>query len=517
MKFSPQNHLQYLAFSLLSAGFFILSWQPFSLPLLFVAFVPLLLVLQRVTYPWQGFMYSFITFFTWNLGSTFWLWNATLPGAIAAFVINTLLMCLPCLVYLKMRANQRKALVVFVAAWLSFEYVHHTWEFSWPWLSLGNAFAPYPFAVQWYEYTGVVGGSLWILWANKFVFECIQPTTQSIRPKLLSGGFWLMVFPLFTSWYVGKQYQFKGLPIKVMVVQPNIDPYGKFEDEPVAQVQKMMDLAEQEMDSSVQLICLPETALQGGLDENYLLQEPTIQVLKTFITKHPNVAILSGADSYIFYPVGQKTFTARAYNDSLYYDCFNTALLVTQNSDVPVYHKAKLVPGVESMPYQQLLGFLGTAAIDLGGTSGSLGRNKEAANFTIGHALDVAPVICYESVFGEYVASYVAKGAGLLCIITNDGWWGNTPGYTQHFDYARLRAIETRRYIARSANTGLSGFIDDRGNVLSKTTWWQPAVQKQMLYYNTTQTFYVKNASIIELIPLLIFGLLLLQNWRKPL
>jgi apolipoprotein N-acyltransferase len=166
------------------------------------------------------------------------------------------------------------------------------------------------------------------------------------------------------------------------------------------------------------------------------------------------------------------------------------------------------------MPYQQALDFLGEAAINLGGTAGSLGRNTEAENFDIGNNQWVAPVICYESVFGEYIATYVRKGAGLLCVVTNDGWWGNTPGHRQHFDYARLRAIETRRYIARSANTGISGFIDDKGNVLSETKWWIPDAQQATLYYQTHLTFYVKYATYIELLPVLILLLAVLRGKR---
>ena len=152
---------------------------------------------------------------------------------------------------------------------------------------------------------------------------------------------------------------------------------------------------------------------------------------------------------------------------------------------------------MERLPFAAVLKYVEKYAIDLGGTTGSLGVDDEPRNFTANSMLKAAPIICYESVFGEYVTEYVKRGATFLCIITNDGWWGNTPGYKQHLQYASLRAIETRRYVARSANTGISAFFDDEGKLLQKTNWWEPAALKQNIKLNTTQTFYVKNGDMI--------------------
>jgi apolipoprotein N-acyltransferase len=150
------------------------------------------------------------------------------------------------------------------------------------------------------------------------------------------------------------------------------------------------------------------------------------------------------------------------------------------------------VPGVEKMPYPALFGFIEKYAIDLGGTSGSLASDGQSKVFTSYQKIGLAPIICYESVFADFTASYVRKGADVLCIITNDGWWGNTPGYRQHFDYGRLRAIENRRAIARSANTGISGFINVDGSVAMESEWWQEAALRGSVPVYTQQTFYTK-------------------------
>jgi apolipoprotein N-acyltransferase len=85
----------------------------------------------------------------------------------------------------------------------------------------------------------------------------------------------------------------------------------------------------------------------------------------------------------------------------------------------------------------------------------------------------------------------------MIFIITNDGWWGNTPGYKQHLLYGRLRAIETRKWIARSANTGISCFINERGDFSQCTKWWTPAVISEKIGSNKEKTFYVMYGDII--------------------
>jgi apolipoprotein N-acyltransferase len=101
-------------------------------------------------------------------------------------------------------------------------------------------------------------------------------------------------------------------------------------------------------------------------------------------------------------------------------------------------------------------------------------------------------MICYESVFGSFVTGYVKNGAEALLIITNDGWWKNTNGYKQHLYYASLRAIETRRPVARSANTGISCIIDIRGKRTAESDWWSPATIRGEIVPETRITPYVK-------------------------
>jgi len=220
-------------------------------------------------------------------------------------------------------------------------------------------------------------------------------------------------------------------------------------------------------------------------------------MIQEFLKENTHTAFIVGATTKREFAATDKIpGTARKFkNTDIWYDRYNTALQITAN-DVGFYHKSKLVLGVEKMPYYRYFKFLDHFAADLGGTVGSLGVQEEASNFSF-HETTIAPIICYESVYPEYVSSYVQKGAQLLFIITNDGWWGNTAGYKQHMNYARLRAIENRRSIARSANTGISALINQRGDIIEHTKWWTPAVIKGTLKANSTKTYFTKNGDFI--------------------
>ncbi len=438
-------------------------------------------------------------------------------------------MVLPFLFYhIKNKQNGKENYLILVSFWLAMEMLQFHWDLAFPWLILGNVFSYVPSCVQWYEFTGVMGGTLWILAINIQVFEISQRWTErSIQGNykvLFNGIFFFLLAPLFLSFYLhfNHQKQIEN-PLNtfadIILVQPNIDPYSeKFGGmEAADQLRKMLNLAESEMDSQVQFILLPETALQGGLKENNIESEPLVQLLKSFLLAHPNVSILTGMDSYkVFEEKDKRSLTARKINNEpFYYDVYNAALFINNYDSIQIYHKCKLVPGVEKMPYPQIFGFIEKYSIALGGSSGSLGNEGVSKVFTNYHKIGLAPIICYESVFPEFISSYVKQGAKILCIVTNDGWWGNTPGYQQHFDFGRLRAIETRRFVARAANTGISGFIDDEGVVLKKSTYWNEVVLRMKIPALTQQTFYVEHGDWLSYIFLFIAGFELMGLWVR--
>jgi apolipoprotein N-acyltransferase len=281
----------------------------------------------------------------------------------------------------------------------------------------------------------------------------------------------------------------------VVVVQPNMDPYTQqFTISPLDVIDTNINLAKRLLDENVDFIASPESAIQENIWIGYLDRSPSLRKIEQFTGRYENLAYVIGASTFREFKEGEEiSVTARKFKEEdAYYDAFNTALLISDTNTISFYHKSKLTPGVERMPYPKLFKPLERFALDLGGTVGSLGLDTDQKIFSKkGDTLKIAPVICFESVFGEYFTRYIRNGAHLIFVITNDGWWGNSPGHRQHFTFSRLRAIETRRSVARSANTGRSAFINQLGDVFQPTEYWEPAVIRQKINANDEITFYV--------------------------
>ena len=472
-----------------SAMLFVCSWPANGFPfLLLIAFVPLLILEEDLSKKRFIFIYSFCVFLIWNLLVTYWILHATIFGMFMAVLINSLLMASAFSLFslTKRHLGVSRGWWGFVSIWLAFEYLHFNWDLSWPWLALGNGFSNWPSLVQWYEYTGVLGGSLWVLLSNIFAY-------QAFITRKFYFFFICLITPVFISFFLNPQIESKDDSIKVVLVQPNIDPYSeKFNGLSAdQQLDKLLLLAESKIDSTTDYLIGPETALVEPIWENQFEESPSIIRLNQFLSNYPNLKIILGASTYRMLDEATPLTESARYFKSInrYYEAYNTAFQI-DTAGFQLYHKSKLVPGVEMIPFASLFKNIKILSINLGGVSGSLGSQEYRSVFP-SETAQVAPIICYESIYGEYVLDYVRHGADFLTIITNDGWWKDTPGYRQHLSYASLRAIETRRSIARSANTGVSAFIDSYGNIIKPTSYWTESVIDLDMPINKGFTFYV--------------------------
>lgn len=518
-----------ISLALLSAALLWLAWPPipFTSPILLFALLPLLIALQKIEESDKKnkgrliFLTAGLTFLTWNIASIYWVFNslnAVMPTFVAAllaiipFGLGASLMTLSFWLYKKIARKTKPFIadISLIGFWISYEYLHQSWDLKFPWMNLGNGFAATPQLIQWYEYTGVYGGTLWVLISNILFFRIwMALKTSNKKVKALSIAFlaWILV-PISLSVLVYSTYEEEGNPANVVVVQPNIDPYTKYGSfTPEQQLTKLIKLSKEKAQVNTEFFIWPETALVGFNEESNFRSSSNYKTAVSFLDSFKNATIISGAETYAIYKNKEtETATYQAENN-LWWDSFNSAVAIENTPKLQFYHKSKLVPGVEKMPFPKLLSVLNPLFEKFGGTTGGYGGQKEPSNLYASSGIGVATAICYESIWGEWIAKSVQKDAQFIAVITNDGWWGNTSGKDQHLQYASLRAIENRRWVARSANTGISAFINQRGDIVQKTKWWEDNVIKQDINLNTELSFYTQHPDWIVFPFLMIGGL----------
>lgn len=510
-----------LLLALLSAFLLWLAWPPhtFAAPLLLVGLVPLLVALDQIVETSEKktgkkvFLTAGLTFLVWNTAGTYWVYNAisAYNSPVVAFLISLIPYGLGALLmtfsfwlwyrFKKVVTKKSIAYLALVSFYIMMEYLHASWDLAFPWMSLGNGFAGMHQLAQWYESTGVYGGSVWILLSNILAFEAYKGfKTQTGYLRFRPAIAWLVILivPIAISLTRYYSYNEKNVPVNVVTVQPNIDPYEKSGGISSGdQLKTMTKLSDSVAQVNTEYFIWPETAIPNFADEDRIRSNREYEEAQHFLSKYKNGTLLTGIESIKIYN-DRKTLSAKFDpNSRLYFDNFNTAMQVENSSNVQFYHKSKLVPGVEKMPFPETLSFLAPVFSGLGGTVSGWGWQDAPGVFYSQAGVGVAPVICYESLWGEWIAESVKNGAQFIAIITNDGWWGNTYGKDQHFEYAKLRAIETRRWVVRSANTGISGFINQRGDVVKASKWWTRDALKMDINLNDQLTPYTKSGDII--------------------
>ncbi len=503
--------------SLVSGFLLALGWPPLPTAfLLMLGLLPLLIIHQQYlgnSRPhFKLWRWAYLSMLIFNSSTTWWVWNASPSGCIMMLLANSLIMSLPFLLFSftnKLLPKTGHWSLVFY--YMAIEYVHFNWSASWPWLTLGKGLAAFPFFIQWYEFTGEMGGTFLILIFNVWFFKIIvNQVVQKIWQPIL-GLILIYVFSILLM----QRSELKpdsAKAIECVISQPNINPYTeKFSDgenyiDAQEQLRLGLDVAKPFITPQTTLLVLPETAITGWNQESELNQSSLLKPVRQ-MTDSTGLTILSGAETVDMYRTAKKpTLTARYDSFSnVWWDCYNTALLFQNNKVDSIYHKSRLVPGVEKMPFE----FLEQLSINLGGTSGSLGVSKIPINFVVTKHLKIAPLICYESVFGDYAAEFVRDSANALAVITNDGWWGNTPGFKQHLLFGAIRCIETRKEMLRSANTGVSAKIDVFGNISHATKYNERIAFKCSIVPNDIHTFYVRNGNLIGKLSCWIAGIFL--------
>ena len=518
--------------------FAVMMSVPFLVPhtgfLALFGIVPLLCMdrIATLTEKKRVWIYHYSAFVLWNAITTFWVCNATIGGGIFAVLANSLQMST---IFGLFRLSKKKftgtlPYIFLMVTWIAWERFYFDAEISWPWLVLGNSFARTTWAIQWYEFTGSLGGSLWIWLTNLGIFGLLVSlsdgswSTWNMKAKSAAviGMTALLIAPPAISGAIGKEYKdsmHAEEMLDVIIVQPNIDPYNKFQALTQAQqnailegmITKELEYRKNDSTAAPLLVLTPETFTSDIIVGQYE-RSRTWRRFTSLLESYPNVNMLFGASAYDYINSQEApSYTARDLGQGLWVESHNSALMIDGSRRTEIFHKSKLVVAVEHTPYPRFF-----CPIDnmLGGVMGRCVGQDEITLLNVedieGNKTPIGCAVCYESVYGEYYTDYIRKGARAMTIITNDAWWGDTPGYRQHLSYASLRAIETRRAIARCANTGISAIISPSGEIMQPTPWWEQAVIKGQIPLRDDITFFVSHGDITGRVCSFIHWLLLL-------
>ena len=506
-----------------------LPWLvPHTGALALVAFVPLLCAdeIARQLKIRASWLFPAAVFVAWNAATTFWVCEATVGGGLFAIFANTAQMLLIWLLFRLAKCKLEGVLpYIFLAAmWIAWERHYYFVDISWPWLNLGGAFAQSTRTVQWYEYTGTLGGSLWVWLANLGVYGLMVAVSDGFwqrwnglaRACATVGIVLVIAGPVVASKFLFDAYEERSEgTVEVVIGQPNFDPYQKFQSMSQAeQTAVLLDEFEQALagrPAGNVLLIAPET-FTGDLFLNAPESSPTLQTIRAFLGRHPGAEMLFGASTYdIYRQHASPDILARQYGEDWILS-HNSAVLADASDKLEIYHKSKLVVGTELTPYPKIFVPLDnwlSAKMGVGGLMARCVGQPERSVLHVGpEGIPFGCAVCYESIYGEFCTEYVKAGARAITIITNDAWWGNTPGYRQHLNFARLRAIELRRDIARCGNTGISAFIDQRGEIQSQSDWWTRETLSGEVNLSSEQTAFVRHGDLVGRVCTLLFLLL---------
>ena len=504
-----------------------LSFPPLPfLPLVIPAWVIIIYLIydDQESTTFTHFRKFFHIFLVWNIIATYWISNTAFAAGIVAMFTNSLLMAtaLSLFIILHKRVQNKYHFILLAACWISFEYFHFRWEAHWPWLTLGHYLMEVSELIQWYSLTGVLGGTLWILglaWlAYKLIFNSGRqvPIWFSFIPLLA-----VLLIPICVSIVYTPDLPDDSASIHVAIVQPNYEPhYVKRQIPANEEISHFLQLADQVVNDSTDYLVFPETSFSINL--NSWNRNVAVRGLINYLNDNPKLTIISGLETnYILDsndPHDQYTRTYIRDSDTIYWENHNTAVRLINNAEKELYYKSKLVPGAEFFPFKNTLFFLKPLIDKLGGSGSGL-RQQTSRSVLLG--LDghkAAPIICYESVFGEYVSEYIDAGADWLTVMTNDGWWDRTAGHQQHLGLSVIRAIEQRKWIARAANSGISCFIDPTGSIYQATDYDTSAAIQTAIKPNSYRSFYSRYGDFIGRLAILILcGFVLLHILNKLL
>ena len=390
--------------------------------------------------------------------------------------------------------NLKPAASFFIAPilWVCLEYIRSFMLSGFPWELAGYSQFKWLPIIQVADFTGVYGVSFLIILGNITIcFLFLYITKKKLHCFKVTGhilaGACLIFLLLFSSLFLYGKWRINCIDkrisnspsLKVALVQGNIDQLVKwdreFQESTTRKYIKMSrsDNCRMSTNQKPDLIVWPETAAPFY----FLINKRLTQIVENGIR-----------DTGSYFLIGSPSFKLHNKQNEFY----NSAYLVNPDGrSVAQYDKTHLVPFGEYIPFSRFFPFLGKIVEGVGDfQSGQKGKTVALGKNRLGVQ------ICYEIIFPGLSRAMVKNNASLLVNITNDAWFGKTSAPYQHFSMAVFRAVENRRSLARSANTGISGFVDPAGRIKGKTDLFTEKVLAQSIPLLNNHSFYTRFGDI---------------------
>jgi len=518
---------------ILTGVLFGISFTPFPFPFplfLFVAFIPYFFVITKKRSLLKVNSSSYLAFFTLSVITIYWVgsWQSNadpflmLSGVVLLLFYPCVLLINSTLYFLSKKVFKKDlSLYFFPFFWVTGEYLLTLTDLKFPWLTIGHGLAKFTSFIQIADIIGAFGLSFVVLWINIFIFKGIKTFRENLKVGSIYFSVSASIFILIIAYGFIKISSSDNdeRKIKVGIIQPNIDPWNKWELGGLEDIlNNYFELSQKCVDEGAQLILWPETALPVYLMSGTYQQE--VDSIYSFLRKN-NVSLLTGMPDFLIYDKDAPHNAKYSEVGKYYYATYNAILLLQPNTfEVQRYGKMQLVPLGEHTPFVDQLPFLGDLLKWGVGISGwNVGQDTTVFKFVSNNdTIKVGGLVCYESIFPTFPNYFVDRGAEFLTVLTNDSWYGKLSGPYQHKEFANLRAVENRRAIVRCANGGVSCLINKFGVTEVETEMFTRTHLVVDVPLNDEKTFYTKNPLIIPVISsafsLWIFGINILL-WMK--
>jgi apolipoprotein N-acyltransferase len=460
------------------------AFPPLPLGVLaYLALIPLFISAQRLTGR-QAFGAGFIQGIFFYLTAIYWVSWVSLPGMLGAVFYMSVFRGL--FTYLFSRVLSRFGSLGLWAApflWVGFEYLNSLGDLGFPWAVAGNSQSAFLPLIQYASVTGVYGVSFWLVVVNLVALALLREVER--RKMLLVGFAALFIAPL-SHGLLALSEEHSGRTVVVAAVQPDMPPVAKEYRGFEYNFGKLKPMTELAAEQGAQLVVWPETAVGYIKSRTYRADREQVERLVDSLGVH----LYTGAYRLV---TGSPV------------QVFNSSFLFAPGKGITDYYdKTHLVPFGERAPFPGLIPFLRKIQFSGGGFVAGNWDSGEVQTVFEGPDVRFSALICFDSVFPGFVSEFVARGAELLVVITNDGWFGRSSGPYQHAEASVFRAIENRRSVVRCANTGVSTLVDPYGRQSETTGIFHPAVITGEVAVRADLTFYTRYGDLFSQICLAI-------------